>query len=326
MARPERNNIDYFPFMCDEGKKTFYIEETYGNDGFATFVKLLRELAKTDYHYLDLSQSKTLMFLSAKCKVSKETLENIISDLVDLGKFDELLWRENKIIWCADFIESIQDAYKKRNNKCITYDGLLTLLEGLGVRKPSKSTTTVPVNPQSKVKESKVKESKEDDAENFSSKNFDDDFKNFQILVLSKIESYDFEKNINEISQSLEIEKNQNRKVYLSQCLNFLRDQKRKKVAPKKEKTHEAFADELIFLNENTQWRETIFMQHKITEIQLKQKLRDFNVMLLAKKKIHSSERSYIDHFTNWLPTQLKNKASPQIDTTVKTPVTNRGN
>jgi len=54
MARPEKNNVEYFPFICEDGKKMFYIEETYGNDGFATFVKLLRELAKADNHYLNI--------------------------------------------------------------------------------------------------------------------------------------------------------------------------------------------------------------------------------------------------------------------------------
>jgi hypothetical protein len=161
MARPERNNVDYFPFICEDGNKMFYIEETYGNDGFATFVKLLRELAKTNYHYLDLSKPTTVMFLSAKCKVSKETLLSIIKDLVELGKFDAVLWNENSIIWCQDFVDSIQDAYHKRNNKCITYDGLLQLLIGLGVRKLSKSKTTVPVNPQSIVEDTKPNESKE---------------------------------------------------------------------------------------------------------------------------------------------------------------------
>jgi len=160
MARPERNNVDYFPFYCEDGKKMYYLEETYGNDGFATFIKILRELAKTNYHYLDLSNNATLMFLSAKCKISKEILKSIINDLVDLDKFDSVLWKENKIIWCQDFIDSIQDAYKKRNNKCITYEGLLTLLCSLGVRKLSKSTSSSSVNPQSKVKERKEKERK----------------------------------------------------------------------------------------------------------------------------------------------------------------------
>lgn len=161
MARPERNNVDYFPFICEEGKKMYYIEETYGNDGFASFVKILRELAKTDNHYLDLSKTSTLMFLSAKCKVTKEVLGCIINDLVDLGKFDSVLWKENSIIWCQDFIDSIQDAYFKRKNKCITYEGLLLLLSSKGVRKQSKLSNITTVNTQSKEEDSKVKKIKE---------------------------------------------------------------------------------------------------------------------------------------------------------------------
>lgn len=161
MARPARNNVDYFPFYCEEGNKMFYIEETYGNDGFATFIKILRELAKANHHYLDLSKPTTVMFLSAKCKVSKQTLLSIIKDLVDLGKFDPTLWNDNSIIWCQDFVESIQDAYKKRNNKCITYDGLLTLLTSLGVRKRGLLHEKDTHNPQSKVYNNKEKEIKE---------------------------------------------------------------------------------------------------------------------------------------------------------------------
>lgn len=157
MARPEKNTVEYFPFLCEDGNKMFYIEETYGNDGFATFVKLLRELAKTNYHYLDLSKPTTQMFLSAKCKVTKETLISIINDLVELGKFDKVLWNENSIIWCQDFIDSIQDAYIKRKNKCITYDGLLQHLVSLGVRKHILKAKKQPDNTQTILEETKVK-------------------------------------------------------------------------------------------------------------------------------------------------------------------------
>ena len=163
MARPPKNNVEYFPFICEEGKKMYYIEETYGNDGFATFVKILRELGKADYHYLNLSSPSTVMFLSAKCKVQKEVLLSIVNDLVELGKFDKLLWSENNIIWCQDFVDSVQDAYKKRNNKCITYDGLLLLLFSLGVRKPSKLPSKGYGNPQSKVEETKEEERREEE-------------------------------------------------------------------------------------------------------------------------------------------------------------------
>lgn len=163
MARPERNNVDYFPYLVDEGEKMYYIDNQYGNDGFATFIKILTSLAKTDFHYLDLSKRTTQMFLSAKCKVSTEILLNIITDLAELGKFNLMLWNESKIIWCQDFIDSIQDAYKKRNNECITFDGLLILLDSLGVRKLSKLPTTGYVKPQSKVEYTIEEESKEEE-------------------------------------------------------------------------------------------------------------------------------------------------------------------
>ena len=157
MARPQRNNVDYFPFLCKEGKTLFYLEETYGNDGFAVFIKLLRELARTDFHYLDMSKNTTKMFLSAKCKVSKDVLESIICDLVELDKFDAKLWSENSIVWCQDFIDGIQDAYAKRSNNCIDKKGLMELLTSKGVLKPVKKTPKPikepiidPLNPQSK--------------------------------------------------------------------------------------------------------------------------------------------------------------------------------
>lgn len=161
MARPDKNTVDYFPYICEEGQKMFYLEETYGNDGFATFVKILRELAKTNYHYLDLSKPARVMFLCAKCKVSKDILLAIINDLVDLEKFDSILWNENNIIWCQDFIDSIQDAYIKRKNKCITYDGLLDLLIGFGVRKPNKSKPKVADNTQTILENTIEEETKE---------------------------------------------------------------------------------------------------------------------------------------------------------------------
>ncbi len=113
MARPTRNDVDYFPFMCKEGKGMFVIEEKYGNDGFATWIKILRSLATTNFHYLNLSDPSEKMFLSAKCKISQSVLESIIDDLINLGEFDKELWDEFSILYSEKFIESIEDAYKK---------------------------------------------------------------------------------------------------------------------------------------------------------------------------------------------------------------------
>lgn len=131
MARPERNNVDYFPFLCKEGKSMHYIEQRYGNDGFATWVKILRALAVTNYHFLDVSDEAELMFLSSKCNVKEVVLIAIINDLCKLGEIDLELWQNEKIIFSQKFIDSIQDAYKNRNNPCMTLKRLKVHLQGL---------------------------------------------------------------------------------------------------------------------------------------------------------------------------------------------------
>ena len=160
MARPERNEVDYFPFYCKEGRVMFIIEQRYGNDGYATWIKLLRSLAVTNFHYLDLSSDFDVEYLSTKCRVTSDVLIEIIELLVLSGEFDKELWEQKKVVWSEKFIDSIQDAYSRRNNKPLNRDVLIHKLGGL-------CTTITPLdsektynNPQSKVKESKVKESK----------------------------------------------------------------------------------------------------------------------------------------------------------------------
>jgi hypothetical protein len=138
----------------------YFIENKYGNNGYATWYKILEKLGSTEYHYLNLNREDEVMFLAAKCKVSEELLLSIINDLSKMDVFHKELW-DNKIVWCPQFIESIEDAYKKRNNKCITLDSLGILLEGLGILKQSKSTSKGHGNPQRREENSIEEKRKE---------------------------------------------------------------------------------------------------------------------------------------------------------------------
>lgn len=159
MARPERNNIDYFPHPVKHGKKMSYIEKKYKNDGYAVWMKLLEELGDNNYHYLNLSDEVQLMFLEEKCNVNQEILLSIINDLVKLDEFNKELWEENKILFNEKFIETIKDAYNKRNNNCISLDGIRTHLISLGILKQGKCKINGVKKPQTKVDYTKVKES-----------------------------------------------------------------------------------------------------------------------------------------------------------------------
>jgi len=111
----------------------FYIETKYGNDGYATWIKLLRQLAVSNDHWINLSDQTELMFTSAKCKISQEKLIDIINDLSQMGEFNKILWEENKIIYSEKFMENIKDAYLRRKNKCIQFEDLCIQFKDLGI-------------------------------------------------------------------------------------------------------------------------------------------------------------------------------------------------
>lgn len=160
MARPQRNNVDYFPHLISSGKKMFFIEQKFGNDGYTTWFKLLEKLGETEHHFLNLNDTTELMYLSAKCRVDEERLTQILDDLAKLDAINKELW-EVKVVWSDKFIESIQDAYSKRKNKCITIEGLRGKLSSLGILNGS-------VNTQSIEEETKEKETKEEESKKTS--------------------------------------------------------------------------------------------------------------------------------------------------------------
>jgi len=136
MARPQRNNVDYFPLYVDRGHKVYVIEQKYGNNGFATWIKILSELGKADFHFLDLREESKLMYLAAICLVTESELIKIIDDLVRLKQFDLELW-EQRILFSEKFCDSIADAYAKREGEAPSKECLLSLFPSFRTGNPS---------------------------------------------------------------------------------------------------------------------------------------------------------------------------------------------
>lgn len=130
-GRPIKLTVEYFAHYIGGGKKMHYIENKYGNDGYSTWYKMLEQLAQTENHYIDLSDDVQTMYLASFCRVSEAVLIDIIEDIVKLKEFDAELW-SIKIIWCQKFIDSIQTAYLKRSNNCITRELLIDMLVANG--------------------------------------------------------------------------------------------------------------------------------------------------------------------------------------------------
>lgn len=107
-----------------------YINNKYGNDGYATWIRILRELAVKNYHFLNLADEIQIMTLTAKCRIPESKLIEIINDLVKLGEFNRELWEKNFVLYSQKFIDSIKDAYKKRSNPCVDLETVQEIIAG----------------------------------------------------------------------------------------------------------------------------------------------------------------------------------------------------
>jgi len=150
----QKNTVEYFPHFIADGKKMEILEEQFGNDGYATWFKILERLAKTDHHFLNLKDPISSLWLSTKCKVKEQTLLEVIQLLVRLEVFDPILWQEYRIIYCQKFNESIQDVYRKRSNRCSDFADIMAFTQGHDI-----DTTKKPPTPQTpkKAEEPQVK-------------------------------------------------------------------------------------------------------------------------------------------------------------------------
>lgn len=156
-GRKKKNTVDYFPHYIGEGKKMRYIEAKYGNDGYASWFKILETLASAENHYINLNDDIESEILADKCKVSPDLLLSLLDDLSKLGAIDKFLW-ENKVIWSQVFVESIRDAYRKRISDFLDYSNLCRYLYDINVISSAGNTISSAGNAGKKKEEIKKEE------------------------------------------------------------------------------------------------------------------------------------------------------------------------
>lgn len=115
MGRPRKQTVDYFPhFVSTDSRTKFILEQSWGNDGYAFWFKLLELLGRSEGHYYDCSTTANEKYLVALMKMEQSVIDEILSVLADLGNIDKELWEERKVIWCQSLVDNLQDVYSKR--------------------------------------------------------------------------------------------------------------------------------------------------------------------------------------------------------------------
>lgn len=119
MGNTPKNTATYFPHFIGKGRKIQTIDHRYGNDGYATWYRLLEMLCQANGHYLLIKSDEDLMYLASYCRISNAMLNDILSDLATMGEIDrEFL--SHGVIWSRKFSESLRPLYKKRVGGCMT--------------------------------------------------------------------------------------------------------------------------------------------------------------------------------------------------------------
>ena len=180
MARPERHDVDYFPFFAKRGKTLNILQAKYGLEGIGFFTNLMRFLALTPDHFYCIAEESDRLNFYAEIGIEEEKGTAMIELMVKTEKLNKKLWEEHKVIACDAFLKSLEEAYRKRSNQIITIEKIMSIFEegkasGVNSAVNPHNSAVNPTehdfngvygadNPQRKVKKSKVKKSKENNS------------------------------------------------------------------------------------------------------------------------------------------------------------------
>lgn len=157
MGRGEKKTVDYFPHKISHGRRMYIIERKFGNDGYATWFKLLEQLGRSEHHYIDLSQDNQDLYLQSVFRIDADTFNQLMTLFCDLEIIESDMYLTHRILFSQEFVQSINEAYKRRNNKLLyKYDLCQHLnieLEGI-----DKDRYKNPHIKENKTKENKTKE------------------------------------------------------------------------------------------------------------------------------------------------------------------------
>lgn len=259
-GRKDKNTVDYFPHYCIGGKTMFVLESKFGHTGYSVWFKTLELLGSTENHYIDLRDETEVLFLISKLKITEQQFNDIYNLLSKLDAIDSFFW-ENKIIYSDNFIKNIDDAYKRRNNKCMQKLDLCKHLNLLCTHKTL--NTEHNYTDKSKVEYSKVEYSKEKESENYFCE-ISDEVKDFKII----------------------------------QKENEQKEAEWKKIKDEYWNSHERLT--LIAKNSIHTFGK------QITYPQVKEKLKEFGLLLNARGETKESIKELNKHFVNWLNVNLK--------------------
>jgi hypothetical protein len=125
MARPEKHDVDYFPFYVKDGRTLHILETHYGCKGTGFFTNVMRFLCSQPDHHFCIADDADRMYFFSRVKCDEKSGLEMLDIMSKTCKIHSCLWVSYKVIASEDLLGSIFDAYRNRKNQIITINEIL---------------------------------------------------------------------------------------------------------------------------------------------------------------------------------------------------------
>lgn len=116
MGRLPKIGVDYFTHdvHAATGPTLFTVQNSFGNDGYALWFKLLEFMGTQKELYADFSVTKDWRYFLSLARVDEEKAKAILDLLADIDAIDKELWTTRKIVWSENFAGRAKPVFDKR--------------------------------------------------------------------------------------------------------------------------------------------------------------------------------------------------------------------
>lgn len=115
MARPAREDADWFPFYAKDGRTLTILQHRFGLAGIGFFTNLMRLLTQTPRHHVQISDEADAVYTFSRLGCEPDEAEAMIATMVMTGKLDRRLWDGAHVLYSSALVDSLAGLYEKRD-------------------------------------------------------------------------------------------------------------------------------------------------------------------------------------------------------------------
>lgn len=139
MGRLPKIGVDYFTHdvHAATGPTLFTVQNSFGNDGYALWFKLLEFMGTQKELYADFSVLKDWRYFLSLARVEEDRAKAILDLLAEIDAIDKELWEKHKIVWSENFAVRAKPVFDKRGTLAPDKPEVETAEPAEEVQKPS---------------------------------------------------------------------------------------------------------------------------------------------------------------------------------------------